>query len=185
MINNKTIHPYYGENAWHKGSLTYNGKTYNADNLKYDITTDNAIYMQLCNNITINYISLEKNSISEFTIKDKRFRFYKNLKNSNGKNIRDGYYEVVYDGEVKFLMQWEKTKSLSEKSYSLPLSHMYLLKGETIYSVKSKSMLLNLLSDNKRDAVKAFIKTNHLRFNKSDYSSIPVILNTYEKLMAQ
>jgi len=175
---NEINNPYFKENKWLKGSLVFNGKSYNIDGLKYDIMIDNLIILFNNNDMSINYIALDENFITEFTLQNSKFRFFNNLKNSSDKKINAGYFEVVYDGKLKFLVRSEKYKTLNDYTLS---TQMFLLKDGVIINVNNMGKLTNLLKD-KEKLVKDFIINNSLTLNQSNYSAISKILKFYESL---
>lgn len=101
-----------GENEWNKGTFVFKGQQYSAENLKYDVDTDKLIYLSYSSDFQMNCIALDQNFVSEFSIQNATFRYFDNLVTQRGVNLRKGYYEVVYDGKLKFLSRKIKVKIL-------------------------------------------------------------------------
>jgi hypothetical protein len=178
----KINHPYFHDNEWVNGSLVFKGKTYSVKGLKFDIENDRLIYLMYSNNYTTNCIALDENFISEFNILNLTFRYYKGLKNYLGLGQKEGYYQVVYDGKLKFLVRWEKSESLNDISEKIKYdvaNKMFLLKNNRVVPVNNMFKLLNQLK-NKRREMRTFVRDNKLKLNRSNYSSAYDVLNYYE-----
>jgi len=175
-VRSEFNHPYFSENKWVNGSLHYNGISYNVEGLKYDIENDKLIFLK--QDYEMNCIELSENSVNEFTILNSTFIYYTDLKTDVDKKLKSGYYEVIYNGKLKFLVRTEKVKALNNYSSS---TRMFLLKDGEMISIKSMSKLIGQLKDKKKD-IKKFIFNNSLRLNESNYISAFEILKFYENL---
>lgn len=181
-VADKYNNPYFNGNEWVSGTLVYRGRTYSANDLKYDIQTDRLIYL-MYNGYKMSTIALDVNLVSGFHIYNNTFRYFDSFDNSSGAGRKAGYYEVIYDGRLKFLVRWEKSKSLdvsSSSSFKYDVSDdMFLLKENKLERVKSMAGLIRLLKDRKK-SMKKFVRSNHLRLNRSNYSSAAEVLKFYE-----
>jgi hypothetical protein len=173
-VTNNFRHPYFNENKWISGSLVYDGRIFKAENLKYDIEKDKLIYLMYTQDFAMNTIALDENFIPEFCLEDKTFKYYTN-KYVGG--IKEGYYEVVFDGKLKFLVRWNKSESLGDNPYNVS-AEMFLLKDGQMIHIKSLAKLINQLKDKKKE-VKRFVRDNYLKLSQSDYSSAPKVLTFY------
>lgn len=178
VTNSESNHPYFKENKWVKGSLLYQDVLYTVEHLKYDIEIDKPIYLKYGKDNTMNCVALDENFICEFCILNSSFRYYNGLKNDTGRKLKAGYYEVVYDGKLKFLVRNEKSETMNDFSSTTDL---YLLKDSTMIEISSMGNLIRQLKD-KEKTVKEFVKVNSLKLNKSDYTSAYRILKFYENL---
>jgi hypothetical protein len=177
-VNDTVEHPYFDENKWQSGSLHFNGSLYKVEKLKYDIEIDKLIYLGYSNKTTISCIVLDNNFIPEFEISNVRFKYYRDLNNESGKKLKAGYYEIVYDGKLKFLVRSEKTRTLN--SYT-SLADMYVIKDGKVVKVRGMGKLIDLLSDKKAN-IKKFVLENTLKLSQTNYSSARRILEYYENL---
>jgi hypothetical protein len=176
-VTNKISHPYFNENKWISGSLVYDGRIYKAANLKYDIEKDKLIYLMYTQDFVMNTIALDENFIPEFCLLDITFKYYTNKYVGA---IKPGYYEVVFDGKLKFLVHLKKSEPLGDKPYSVS-AEMFLLKDNQMIRIKSLEKLINQLKDKKQD-VKNFVRDNNLTLSQSDYSSASKVLTFYLSL---
>jgi hypothetical protein len=187
-VADKINHPFYGENEWANGSLVFKGKTYPVEGLKYDIEKDKLIYLMYSSSGdmvgAMTGVALDENFISGFKILNRSFRFYKGLSTNWGFKKDAGYYEVAYDGKLKFLIRKKKSLSVNDNSTQMKYDEtvrMFLLKNGKLTRIFSMSTLKNQLKD-KKSKVNAFVRDNHLRLGQSDYSSASQLLNFYESL---
>ena len=183
-VTNKVNHPYLADNEWVKGTFVFKGQQYSADNLKYDVENDKLIYLIYTNDFKMNCIALDQNFVSEFCMQNTTFRYFDNLETQRGASLRSGYYEVVYDGKMKFLGRKVKSKSLDDNSsymnYKLS-TDLFLVKDGKLIRVKSMAKLIGQLSDKKRE-LKKYVRDNYLKLNLTDYSSAANVLKFYEGL---
>ncbi|MBK5261071.1 MAG: hypothetical protein JJE17_00680 [Peptostreptococcaceae bacterium] len=178
VTNNESNHPYFKKNNWERGSLVYQDRLYTVGGLKYDIEIDKLIYIMYDKDNKMNCVALDENFISEFKLLNSTFRYYNDLKNNSGRKLKAGYYEVVYDGKLKFLVRSEKSETMYDFNTSTDL---FLLKDGVMISVRRMGNLVRQLKD-KEKAVKKYIRANSLRLNRSDYSSAFKVLKFYENL---
>lgn len=178
ITNSESNHPYFKENKWSNGSLVYQGVFYPVGGLKYDIEIDKLIYLMYDKDNTINCVALDENFIWEFSLLNSTFRYYDDLKNDSGKKLKAGYYEVVYDGKLKFLVRNEKSETMNDFSGS---TNLFLLKDRTMIAISSMGKLIKQLQD-KEKIVKKFVRDSSLVLNKSDYLSASKVLKYYENL---
>jgi hypothetical protein len=176
-VNNNFRHPYFNENKWISGSLVYDGRIYKAGNLKYDIEKDKLIYLMYTQDFAMNTIALDENFITEFCLLDITFKYFTNRVIEG---IKDGYYEVVFDGKLKFLVRIKKSEPFGDKPYNVS-AEMFLVKEGQIIRIKSLGKLINQLKDKKKE-VKRFVKDNNLKVSQSDYSSASKVLTFYLSL---
>jgi len=177
-LTNTSNHPYFKENKWFDGSLVYKDFVYPVKRIKYDTEIDKLIYLLYDKDNTMNSIALDENFILEFSISNSTFRYFNDLKNEGGTKLKAGYYEVVYDGKLKFLVRNEKLKSLNDYRIS---TDMYLLKNGAVISVRNMGKLISQIKD-KESTIKKFVSDNSLILNETDYSSASKILKFYESL---
>ena len=178
VTNSDSNHPYFKENKWSKGSLVYQGLYYSVEGLKYDIEIDKLIYLMYDKENTMNGVALDENFIREFSVLNSTFRYYNDLKYDTGRILKAGYYEVVYDGKLKFLVRCRKLKTMNDFS---SFNDLFLLKDGTMTDINNIGKLIRQLKD-KEKRVKEFVKYNLFKLNKSDYSSASKILKFYENL---
>ena len=98
----------------HSSSITLKGKEYNDIDLNYDTYLDEVIYIDSTRAFIYMpfEVALNKDNVDCFKfyyINDTiTFKYFSN-EASPDFNLQDGFYEVVYDGECKYLVRHKST----------------------------------------------------------------------------
>lgn len=177
-------HPYLSDYRPVNGALLFKSKWYTADALLYDIHNDKLVYRYYSSHLDINNIALDENFVLGFTLHNSTFRYYKGLTTKWGRKLKDGYYEIAYDGKQKLLIRWEKSKSIDlHETYKYSVSRrVYILSDGLAVRIRNKWQLLNKFADKKRE-VKKYIKENQILLDIRDGSSATEVFKYYESLL--
>src|SRR5882762_9573262 len=99
-------HPYFESDDWVEGSVNYDGELYEDVAILYDLVSEKVVIEHPYAGIKLELIS-EK--IDYFSLPGHRFVRLDadTMKNSS---IRTGFYDVLYDGRVKFYVKRHKEK---------------------------------------------------------------------------
>lgn len=173
-------HPYFGINDWSEGSIIYDDDLYKNVELFYDISRDQVITEH---KLTGGKIEMIAKKISKFTINNHPFV---RLDQDKEKVIKEGFYEVLYDGKVNVFARREK--QMQDKTENYTVVHLFILKNRVYiekngvyHFVKSKKSVLAVFDD-KRQELKSFLKTNKLRYKDNRELAISSIAGEYDKL---
>jgi hypothetical protein len=168
-------------------SLTYRGRVYENLVLEYDTYLDRAIYgiKSTTSNDIVRQVALNSDNISRFVLffdnDTLTFRYISN-KIYPSFNLDDGFYEVVYDGRVKYLVKHKSTRymlhGIDEYSYE-PAG--YIMVGDGFVSITSRKQLVNLFGNRSKE-IKQFIKEKRIRIRSADKHQIADILRFYESI---
>ena len=175
-------HPYYITDDWSLGTINYGHEVYETVPILYDISADKVITEHYYNS---NKMQLVSEMISSFTIQNRIFiRIIKN--DPSIPSVSTGFYEVLKDGLTKVYARRTKAfqKRISSDQYSIYFeekNRYYIYKNKGYYEVASKSSTLQVLGD-KKDEVKKFIKSNHIKFKTNPENSIVAIVTYYDSL---
>ena len=182
-IANRIVHPFFQDNNWKHVKMHLLGKVYDIEAAKYDIVSDNLVYLHLWKN-TASQIYLNREMVKDFTILNHNFRYLDDFGESSHNKLKPGYYEVFYEGETAFYIRWEKTRSLfeiqSEAGYSQKAHYFLKKEGEFIKITRHHSFMKAL--DNHRNAVRSFMKKKSYRFNPNNIGTVGIVLEYYDKL---
>lgn len=169
------------------GSIVFMGRIYDDIVLQYDTFTDQVIYTDdtLIFDNRIWMVALNSDYIDRFDLRFSdetlRFRYFRKEKDSTF-NLQDGFYEVVYDNECKYLIRHNSTKAIiqgiDEYTYS-PVG--YVKVGNGYSEIISKEQFIRLFGD-KSAEVRQLIRQNKLRFRNPDKGQIAAVLRYYEEL---
>jgi len=157
---------YFQSDLWQKGAVYYDGQLYQEVSMKYDIA----------NNVLIvdhphlpSPVSLESNKIGHFSLLG--HHFIRLVADSlSYEVIKTGFYDLVYDGDVKFLVNRAKTlrDEIEGKRirYWFEEADRYFIKVDhTFYKLKNKRSVLKLFPEQKRE-IKQLLKRNDIKFRR-------------------
>jgi hypothetical protein len=196
LINGREFNPYYlkaktrpilVEGKKHSGSLIFKNRRYNNLKLDYDTYTDQIIYSDSSKflNNKLFRIVLNKDPVDGFCLcfpdDSMIFRHFRSGDGTNF-NLPEGFYEVVYDGQSKYIIKHQSIPDINEglNVYTYSMSQ-YIFAGKRFYDVKSSKSFVRLFGKDS-DAIRAFMKKNRLRFNKADKYDIASVLRYYDSL---
>ncbi len=162
-------------------------RTYDNLILQYDTFLDEVIYTDTSKMINSRFpqIALNKDVIEGFNLyfKGDTLKF-RNLSGEecSGKNIREGFYEVAYEGKSRYLIRHESSfyekEGLVNYEYS-PVN--FISTGIEYYPVKNKKSLLRLMGDKSKE-VKRYLHSSGIRMNKASRDQIVTVLKFYDSL---
>jgi hypothetical protein len=197
LINGKEYESYYTRSVIkpllfsgkeRSASIITNTRRYNNLTLQYDTFLDEVIYTDTSR--TINFIfpqiALNKDIINGFNLyfKDDSliFRYFR-LPECTAKNLKEGFYEVAYEGISKYIIKHESSfyvrEGLNNYKYS---PKNFISSGEAFYKIKSRKSLLSLFGENSR-RVKEYMHSSGIRIKKADKDQFISILRFYDSLL--
>jgi hypothetical protein len=157
------------------GSVKIGDHIFNDLTLKYDIFNDQILTVTDLRII----IQLNKEMIDRFTVSynNKDYEFLRLVPDSL--ESLSGYFNILYEGNLSLYLKYRKQILPLEVEHKYDLfdesQKIYLKKDGKIYLVRSKGALLNILKD-KKQKIRAFIKTNRLSMSKKDpWSLVPIV----------
>lgn len=168
--------PFFLTSSLSKGEIIYQGERYDVL-LLYDAHRDKLI-IQHYEGVLIELVS---QNVSAFNFNGHKF---KHFSNSAGKKNQVGFYEILYDGETKFLAKRVKvSKEIVERgvvkiNYS-QRDIFFILKGDSFYKVQSKKSVLSVLLDQEQN-LKKYIRGSDIHFNHHREEAIRNILQFYD-----
>jgi hypothetical protein len=178
------LRPEEGRNA----SLIFNKRKFEDLPLQYDTYTGEVIYTdnKLILNNKICEVALNSDNISRFDLyfKDDTMTF-KNFRNEPAFNLEEGFYEVVHDGECKYIIRHVSTLYLSDGLEKYPYApQSYIRVADQYVRTGSRKQFLSLFGD-RSDAIRQYMHRERIRFKKADKHQITDILKFYERLHVQ
>jgi hypothetical protein len=170
------------------GSLIFRGRKYEDLPLQYDTYTGEVIFTdsKLILNNKICEVALNSDNISRF---DLYFRHdtmtFKNFRNEPDFNLEEGFYEVVHDGECKYIIRHVSTLNLSDGEEKYPYApESYIRVADKFVRTVSTTQFLKLFGD-RSDAIRQYMRKEKIRLQKADKRQITDILKYYERLHIQ
>jgi hypothetical protein len=177
----KSGSPFFDSSRLDTGSVIYEGLLYEKLPLIYEnlkdlvIINDNGFFIQLNNK-----------KLNEFTIPGHHF-IRQEENNKSNKSLTAGFYEVLYNGNIRVL---KKTIKKIEDDLSsdntveklITQSDYYFIKTDsTIFQVKNKKDIVDIFPDKKKE-IKQFIKKNKLNFYDDKENTLIKITAYYEQI---
>jgi hypothetical protein len=170
-----------------KASIVFNDRELKNITLEYDTFLDEVIYTDTTRYINYPYcmIALNKNSFVSFCLfvnKDTMLFRYFPAKGTSTFNLKEGYYEVVYEGRSSYIIRHQSTVVESNgirDYYYKPIA--YLLTGGAYVRVRSSKQLVKIL-DPVSGEIKNYLRANRIKMRNADKRQIINVLSYYDKL---
>jgi hypothetical protein len=197
LVNGRDYFPYYYRSELKpilfnqnkkSGSLVMNGKKYDNLTLDYDTYLDELIYYDRSKFIANKSLSiaLNKEIVEGFNLYFDNdsliFRYCKSSDNVKF-DLPEGFYEVVYDGNSKYIIKHQSEftvmEGLDEYLYS-PAG--YVMVGENFSRVRSKKGFVKLFGDKSKE-IKKFMRSNRIHIKKEEKNKIASVLKYYDSLI--
>jgi hypothetical protein len=172
-------HPYFKIDDWATGSIVYWDELYENIPILYDLSTDQVI----TENRGGHPIKLVAEKVQSFTVSEHTFV---RLTREGNNKINDGFYDRLYDGNVKVYARLMKTyrETLNNKevipSYTEGIRY-YVVKDGIFHTVKTKKSVLQILVDRKQE-MKTFVRKNRIRFKNNREVAIVRVIEYYDSL---
>ena len=164
---------------WENGSVQYDHELYSNVPLLYDLVLDKVIVSQILTAAEIELITIKTDW---FTLRDHTFIHLR--QDPLVKYIDDGFYELLYDGNIRLYAK--KKKIIKEHIEGLKIEHeisavdRYFIYKEGHYTpVKKLSSVLAVLSDKDKE-LKSYSKQSKLNFKKRTEASLKQIVRFYD-----
>ena len=197
LINGKEYEPYYTRSKFkpllfadlsRNASIITGSRRYDNLTLQYDTFLDEVIYTDTSR--TINYmfpqIALNKNIIDGFNLyfqNDSIIFKYFRLPELLDENLNEGFYEVVYEGNSRFIIKHESTfyvrEGLDNYKYS---PKKYISTGNEFRKIKNARDFIRLFGENSGD-IKQYLQLTGIKIKKADKSQIIGVLKYYDSLL--
>ncbi len=164
--------PYFETDSPVVASISYNNILYYSVPVHYDIVKDVIFIKDYYQNF---YIQPVPEKVDSFSFSNAVFIRLSN-NDSNGILINPGFYQRLYNGHLVLYAKREKVESqnidegISGLKY-FEYSTYYAEKNGIFYKIENEHILLDLLND-KKDALKKFIRENKLDFKKDFENSL-------------
>jgi hypothetical protein len=177
-------HPFYESDAWADGKLLYADQLVNISGIKYDILHDQLVYMNVRKKNS-HPVILSPVFCREFYINNNHFRYINtDIDGNSASSLKPGYYEVIYDGNTKFYIRWEKNSKLhpGEAKQVMELHYsLYLYHDNSYTKIQTKRKLFKVLEDRQKE-LKDFVEQEKIVFTKENYSVSKRILQFYDTI---
>ena len=176
--------PYFMDEEWMIGRVSIQGKSFKHVELLYDVVNDELILRQMLNNGSLVFVMLNKDFISSFTLTDHHFVHSKELESPA---LKSGFYEMVYDGELRFIIRYDKafvnqyTAQSPHGSFSNQRAANYILNNGRVTRISSKRSLLNYFSAHKKQ-IRSFLREHRINYKKASTDELHQLMTYCDQL---
>lgn len=163
-------HQFYNSKKFCRGEVILPDKKYTNLLLRYDIFND---IVNLSSNAgkELTNIELNKNIIVGFSIDNHLFVKYEFPQNSELTEY-NGFYELIYDGEIQVAFRWIKYISNTHDNYSGEFKTertVYMINGNHFSKIKNRKDILSLFEDYEQN-IKQYLRSNKFIAKKASAS---------------
>ena len=194
LINGKEYIPYYILSRLkpvlyidkiHTASVILDGRKYDDLILDYDSYTDDVIYTddsRIINN-RICQLALNKDVVEGFNIYiNQDSLIFKNItkKDNPDFNLRDGFYELVYDERIKYIIKHQSIvhqKDGREEYYYSPISYVKI--DGQFYRIRSSRKFVKLFGKKAED-IRKFMHINRIDIKTANKKQIISVMKFYD-----
>lgn len=177
LVSFQDGHPYFKFDYLSKGSITYDGLTFDNLNLLYDEVLDCVVFQD-----NTHRIQLVNERLSEFNIEG--YNFERLVKKDNSPLINTGFYQVLSKGKINLYKK--ETKRIIDKitnTNELTVlfevhQYYYILQGNQFYPINRKKDLIKHFSTSDLKFIK-WIKSSELNFRKDKERSLTKVIDYY------
>lgn len=180
---NITGNQFLFSNDFLPGSVTIDGRIYNGKNLRLKFNIYDDELLTVTNTGTV--LQLNKEMVDYFTLEfENRLYRFRNL-HEDSLAVLNGYVQVLYEGATPLFVRYRKEirlkSSVGENDTFLQSYRVYIMKDGTIHRLSNKMNLLKILADRK-EQLKYFLRSNHIRLSVKAPDSFTAALHFYDSL---
>ncbi|MBK0383928.1 hypothetical protein I5M32_13245 [Pedobacter sp. SD-b] len=173
--------PFFLEDSWISGDVTYENNKYYQVPLKYDLLKDELIVQYFNKESAINLI---KSKVQDFSLNGHKFIYLDKLGSTI--TISAGFYEELYSNKLVLLSKRNKviTEGVSTAGVKRNIeiiNKYYIYKDGMFQRFNSISSLVNILKERKKE-LSSYIKINKKKFKKEPEEAMIAIVNYYDQL---
>ncbi|MFT3947516.1 MAG: hypothetical protein QM763_11160 [Agriterribacter sp.] len=176
----KDGHPYLDTATLTDGAVFYDGMLYKNVPMLYDIVKDELV-VQHYNKVF--HIQLIQSKVDEFNILGRLFLHLGKDSTKQG-NVKNGFYEVLYDGQIKLYAKRIKTiqefiPDMQVERRVFSNNRYFIYKDSIFHEVYNQSSVIKVLKDKKFDYKQA-LRKQHIKFRRQRETAMKLMLHQYE-----
>ncbi len=174
-------HPFFESEDWLMGSASYDGEVFKNIPLMYDLLNQVLVAEHAPSGHAIRLIN-EK--LVYFTVED---HYFERIENESVQNSlpATGFYEVLYDGESRFIARRQKFKREDVESREIVVSYesrdrYYIFRNGIYFPMRNKWSLFKIMSDKKQE-LKRFFKQEGIRYSANQEQALKAAAEYYDR----
>jgi hypothetical protein len=196
IINGKEYESYYRQSKskpllfpekQRTATLFTKTRQFNNLTLQYDTYLDDVIYTDTQRTLNYRYpqIALNKDIVEGFNLyfEDDSLIFrYFGTPECNNNNLKEGFYEVAYQGKCKFIIKHKSSlyerDGLNEYKY---FHEYYISSGNTFYKITNRKSFLNLFGERSGE-IKKHLHASRTKIRHAEKGQLISVLKFYDSL---
>jgi len=196
IINGREYFPYYFRSNLkpilfvdkkHSSSITLNGRKFDDIDIDYDTYMDQVVYIDSVRFFIYSplRLALNKDNIDCFELRFEKdtLSFAYLCKNEDpGFNLQEGFYEVVFDGDSKYIIK-HKSIIQGRNGYDdyLYKPAGYVNTGSGFFRITNNKDFISLFGE-RSEEVKSFIRDSGIKIRKANKEQIKYVLEYFDGL---
>ena len=177
--------PFFPEDSFYEGSLSYKGLQYDHVQLKYDCYSQNLILEYTDNNKIYDQLLLQSMHIDSFWLEAYRFQ-----KLSLFSEEEPMIYQILNSGTITCYVHWKTIlTSISYNfeythEFSAPIGEIYIKYRGQIKPIVNKNSFISLFPESLHQEIKKYFRQQRFSFRSADLMDIQKLLIFSSKLEA-
>ncbi len=176
-------HPFLGDDTLSYCSILINGTKFVDQKIRYDIYSQNFVLTFVDPIGAQRQIVLNANQVDTVYIGGSVF-----IKNPVPA-IRSDFVQLIHQGTISCYVAWQKekeVKSTAQKSgyaYSKENPQRYIVYDSVLYRFKNKREFLSVFPSQKRNEIKKYLSSNHVRMKKVTTDQLEKLIGYIETVL--
>ena len=160
--------PYFITGDFSNGWIEYKGRKYDSLSIMYDVQRNKVV---IYGSNHLETIVLENDFIDSFGLLG--HKFIKLYENHEQNLYSGGFYDLLYNGHIRFLAKRIKTREPKIQGdvltyYFYPKDRYYIYKDSLYYQVSNKKDVFHLFKNNVH-TIKKMMRKEHLKFRRKNF----------------
>lgn len=173
-------HPFFLSDDWITGTIRYDGISFDSVDLQYDLVNQKVVLDHPTSHFRLELI---KEKITTFSLLN--HKVVRLVVDESMQHIKSGYYELLYDGNVKVYAahkknRLEKYENDQVKQVFDQKTQYYIFKDNFYYPVKTKGSVVKIFN-NKKVMLRKYLNKNKIKFRRNPASAITKAARYYEE----
>jgi hypothetical protein len=154
--------PFFGSEYLEEGTIKYAGEVFHNVPMEYDLVHDVLVIEHYDQRGYVTDVMLHSDLVEYFDLLGHRFISV----HEDSSGLRPGFYDLLYDGEMKLLCKYKKSVHETVEAGTLNVKFLervtyYLLRDGQGIPLRSRSSLFKALADKKK-ALRQYARANRL-----------------------
>ncbi len=169
--------PYFNSPVWKEAVIYSNGRSYSGLTIQYNIEQDIIILQVINPQGKTDFIYADNDMIDSLRFDD---HFFVNLQKVNSLIQTKGFYEVVFAGDLLYVMKHSKQFVRNYNAinpygaYTKQVSVLYIIQNNKLTACPAKKNFLHYFESHKKE-IRQFMRQQHIQFRKAEKNDLKVL----------